>query len=159
MEMPVPSRPILDRKAEIVRRLRAVLAPGRRRVESRRAGRLRVRRRWPPTAARRWRSRCRARPRRSRRCCGCATRSACRSCRAVRAHSLSGGALPTEDAVILGVARLTDVLETRYEDRVIRVQTGRTNLSVTGAVEADGFFYAPDHVEPSSRARSPATSA
>ncbi len=58
--------------------------------------------------------------------------------------SLAGGALPTADCVILGVARLTEVLETSYEDRLIRVQTGRTNLSVTGAVEADGFFYAPD---------------
>ena len=58
--------------------------------------------------------------------------------------SLAGGALPTADSVILGVARLNDVLETDYENRFIRVQTGRTNLSVTGAVEADGFFYAPD---------------
>ncbi|SDZ60504.1 glycolate oxidase [Jannaschia faecimaris] len=58
--------------------------------------------------------------------------------------SLAGGALPTADSVILGVARLTDVLEVDYDDRIIRLQTGRTNLSVTGAVEADGFFYAPD---------------
>ncbi len=58
--------------------------------------------------------------------------------------SLAGGALPTEDSVILGVAKLTDVLETDYDNRFIRVQTGRTNLSVTGAVEEDGFFYAPD---------------
>ena len=58
--------------------------------------------------------------------------------------SLAGGALPTADSVILGVARLNDVLETDYDNRFIRVQTGRTNLSVTGAVEADGFFYAPD---------------
>jgi len=58
--------------------------------------------------------------------------------------SLAGGALPTADSVILGVARLTDVIETDYADRIIRVQTGRTNLSVTDAVEADGFFYAPD---------------
>ncbi|WP_320176685.1 FAD-linked oxidase C-terminal domain-containing protein [Roseovarius pacificus] len=58
--------------------------------------------------------------------------------------SLAGGALPTEDSVILGVARLNEVLETDYENRFIRVQSGRTNLSVTGAVEADGFFYAPD---------------
>ncbi|MCC0076215.1 MAG: FAD-binding protein [Rhodobacter sp.] len=58
--------------------------------------------------------------------------------------SLAGGALPTEDSVILGVARLRDVLETDYDNRFIRVQTGRTNLSVTGAVETDGFFYAPD---------------
>ncbi|WP_145106572.1 FAD-linked oxidase C-terminal domain-containing protein [Cereibacter sediminicola] len=58
--------------------------------------------------------------------------------------SLAGGALPTADCVILGVARLNRVLETDYANRFIRVQAGRTNLSVTGAVEADGFFYAPD---------------
>ncbi|MDJ1006679.1 MAG: FAD-linked oxidase C-terminal domain-containing protein [Paracoccaceae bacterium] len=58
--------------------------------------------------------------------------------------SLAGGALPTADAVILGVARLNRVLETDYPNRTIRVETGRTNLSVTGAVEEDGFFYAPD---------------
>lgn len=58
--------------------------------------------------------------------------------------SLSGGALPTADCVILGVARMNDVLETDYDNRFIRVQSGRTNLSVTGAVEENGFFYAPD---------------
>jgi len=58
--------------------------------------------------------------------------------------SLAGGALPTADCVILGVARMNDVIETDYDNRFIRVQTGRTNLSVTGAVEEDGFFYAPD---------------
>ena len=58
--------------------------------------------------------------------------------------SLAGGALPTADCVILGVGRLTAVLETDYANRFIKVQSGRTNLSVTGAVEAKGFFYAPD---------------
>ena len=58
--------------------------------------------------------------------------------------SLAGGALPTADCVILGVARMNDVLEVNYADRYIRVQAGRTNLAVTGAVEGDGFFYAPD---------------
>lgn len=58
--------------------------------------------------------------------------------------SLAGGALPTADSVILGVARMNGVLETDYDNRIIRVQTGRTNLSVTGAIEEDGFFYAPD---------------
>ena len=58
--------------------------------------------------------------------------------------SLAGGALPTEDAVLLGLARMNGVLETDYENRFIRVEAGRTNLSVTGAVEADGYFYAPD---------------
>jgi len=58
--------------------------------------------------------------------------------------SLAGGALPTADCVILGVARMNDVLETDYDNRIIRVQTGRTNLSVSGAVEEEDFFYAPD---------------
>jgi len=58
--------------------------------------------------------------------------------------SLAGGALPTEDSIILGVARLRDVLEVSLEDRVIRVQSGITNLAVTGEVEGDDFFYAPD---------------
>jgi glycolate oxidase len=58
--------------------------------------------------------------------------------------SLAGGALPTADCVLLGVARMTEVLEVDYDNRFIRVQSGRTNLSVTGEVEGDGFFYAPD---------------
>ncbi|WP_413850651.1 FAD-linked oxidase C-terminal domain-containing protein [Albidovulum sp.] len=58
--------------------------------------------------------------------------------------SLSGGALPTADSVVLGVARMTRVLEVDHGDRFIRVEAGRTNLSVTGAVEGEGFFYAPD---------------
>ena len=58
--------------------------------------------------------------------------------------SLAGGALPTADCVILGVARMTEMLETDFADRIIRVQSGRTNLSVTNAVEEEGFFYAPD---------------
>ncbi|MHC9235861.1 FAD-linked oxidase C-terminal domain-containing protein [Pseudooceanicola sp. 502str34] len=58
--------------------------------------------------------------------------------------SLAGGALPTADSVVLGLMRMTAVLETDYANRLIRVEAGRTNLSVSGAVEAEGFFYAPD---------------
>ncbi|MEX0308277.1 MAG: FAD-linked oxidase C-terminal domain-containing protein [Ruegeria sp.] len=58
--------------------------------------------------------------------------------------SLAGGALPTADCVILGVARMNEVLEVDYDNRFIKIQTGRTNLSVTGAVEEEDFFYAPD---------------
>jgi glycolate oxidase len=58
--------------------------------------------------------------------------------------SLAGGSLPTADSVILGVARLKKVLEVDYANRFIRVETGRTNLSVTGEVEGEDFFYAPD---------------
>jgi len=58
--------------------------------------------------------------------------------------SLSGGSLPTADSILLGVARMNEVLEIDTANRVIRVQAGITNLSVTGAVQGDGFFYAPD---------------
>jgi glycolate oxidase len=58
--------------------------------------------------------------------------------------SLAGGALPTADCVVLGIGRMSRVLEVDYPNRFIRVEAGRTNLAVTGAVEADGFFYAPD---------------
>jgi len=39
---------------------------------------------------------------------------------------------------------MNDVLETDYANRVIRVQSGRTNLSVSGAVAEEDFFYALD---------------
>ncbi|WP_442953562.1 FAD-linked oxidase C-terminal domain-containing protein [Paracoccus sp. (in: a-proteobacteria)] len=58
--------------------------------------------------------------------------------------SLAGGSMPTEDAVVIGLARMTEVLEIAPEDRMIRVQAGRTNLAVSGAVDHLGFFYAPD---------------
>src|ERR1700744_4759857 len=58
--------------------------------------------------------------------------------------SLSGGALPLEDAVLMGMARFNRVLDIDYADRVAVVQPGVTNLAVTQAVEAQGFYYAPD---------------
>ena len=58
--------------------------------------------------------------------------------------SLAGGAMPTADCVVLAVTKLNDVLEIDYDNRFIRVQSGRTNLSVTDAVADNDFFYAPD---------------
>ena len=58
--------------------------------------------------------------------------------------SLAGGSLPTADCVLLGVARMNQVLDVDYPNRIVRVQTGMTNLAVTGAVQGEGFFYAPD---------------
>jgi len=58
--------------------------------------------------------------------------------------SLSGGALPLEDAVLLGMARFNLVLEVDYAERLAVVQPGVTNLAVTKAVEGRGFYYAPD---------------
>ncbi|MBV1705545.1 MAG: FAD-binding protein [Hyphomicrobiales bacterium] len=58
--------------------------------------------------------------------------------------SLAGGAIPQEDAVVIGVSRLNRILETDFADRWVRVQAGVTNLAVTDAVAAERFFYAPD---------------
>jgi glycolate oxidase len=58
--------------------------------------------------------------------------------------SLAGGAIPQEDAVVVGVAKMARVLDIDYADRTIRVQAGVTNLSISNAVAAERFFYAPD---------------
>lgn len=58
--------------------------------------------------------------------------------------SLTGGALPTADAVVVGMARMNGMLEADYQNRFVRVGAGRTNLSVSAAVADAGFFYAPD---------------
>lgn len=58
--------------------------------------------------------------------------------------SLSGGAIPEEDAVVLGLSRMSRILEIDLPNRLARVQAGVTNLSISDAVDADGFFYAPD---------------
>ncbi len=58
--------------------------------------------------------------------------------------SLSGGALPSEDAVVIGVSRMSRVLEVDYVNRVARVEVGITNLGISDAVKDSGFFYAPD---------------
>ena len=85
-------------------------------------------------------------------------RAACRWCRAAPAPASRAASLPTADSVMLGVARLTEVLEVDFDNRLIRVQAGRTNLSVTGAVEDDGLLLRARPVAASSPAPSPATS-
>jgi glycolate oxidase len=58
--------------------------------------------------------------------------------------SLSGGALPLADGVVLGMAKFNRILDVDLSNRCAVVQPGVTNLGVTAAVEADGFYYAPD---------------
>jgi len=58
--------------------------------------------------------------------------------------SLSGGALPLADSVVIGLARMNRILEVDFADRFAVVQAGVTNLAITGAVADEGFFYAPD---------------
>ncbi len=58
--------------------------------------------------------------------------------------SLSGGALPLGDGVLLGLAKFNQILEIDYANRTATVQPGVTNLAITKAVEDRGFYYAPD---------------
>ena len=58
--------------------------------------------------------------------------------------SLSGGALPLADGVVLGLSKLSRVLDIDYDNRTVTCQPGVTNLAISRAVEARGFYYAPD---------------
>jgi glycolate oxidase len=58
--------------------------------------------------------------------------------------SLAGGAIPQEDAIIIGIGKMAKILDVNFADRTMRVQAGITNLGISNAVAQDGFFYAPD---------------
>jgi len=58
--------------------------------------------------------------------------------------SLSGGALPLADGILLGMAKFNRILEVDFENRVAVVEPGVTNLAVSNAVAYAGFYYAPD---------------
>lgn len=58
--------------------------------------------------------------------------------------SLSGGALPLADAVLLGLSKFKKILEVDYANRCAVVQPGVTNLAISDAVAKDKYYYAPD---------------
>jgi glycolate oxidase len=58
--------------------------------------------------------------------------------------SLSGGAIPQEDAVVIGLSKMNAILDIDFTNRAATVQAGVTNLNISERVSADGFFYAPD---------------
>jgi glycolate oxidase len=58
--------------------------------------------------------------------------------------SLSGGALPLADGVLLGLSKFNRVLEIDVANRCAVVQPGVTNLGISDAVRHLGFYYAPD---------------
>ena len=58
--------------------------------------------------------------------------------------SLSGGALPLEDGVLLGLGKFNQILDVDYANRCVVAQPGVTNLAITREVEHEGFYYAPD---------------
>src|SRR4029077_10012061 len=58
--------------------------------------------------------------------------------------SLSGGALPLADGLLLGMAKFNRILDIDFDNRCVVAQPGVTNLGITHAVEDAGFYYAPD---------------
>lgn len=58
--------------------------------------------------------------------------------------SLSGGALPLADAVLMAMGKFNRILDIDYYNRCVVAQPGVTNLAITHAVESEGFYYAPD---------------
>jgi glycolate oxidase len=58
--------------------------------------------------------------------------------------SLSGGAIPAVDAIVVGLGKFNKILEIDYANRCVVAQSGVTNLAISHAVAAQGFYYAPD---------------
>src|SRR5712691_44426 len=58
--------------------------------------------------------------------------------------SLSGGALPLVDGVLLGMAKFNRIVEVDFANRVVVVEPGVTNLAISDTVAEEGFYYAPD---------------
>jgi glycolate oxidase len=58
--------------------------------------------------------------------------------------SLSGGALPLADSVVVGLGKLNKILDIDFANRCVVTQPGVTNLGISTAVSAAGFYYAPD---------------
>ena len=57
---------------------------------------------------------------------------------------LSGGAMPHEDGVLLGLSKFNRVLSVDTANRTALVQPGVTNLAISEAVRSHGLYYAPD---------------
>lgn len=58
--------------------------------------------------------------------------------------SLSGGALPLADAVLLGLGKFKRIREIDFDNRTVVAEPGVTNLAISQAVAHEGFYYAPD---------------
>lgn len=57
---------------------------------------------------------------------------------------LSGGALPDENGIILGLSRMNKILSIDTRNLTATVQPGVRNLAISQAVAQHGLFYAPD---------------
>jgi glycolate oxidase len=58
--------------------------------------------------------------------------------------SLSGGAIPAADAIVVGLSKFNRIIDIDYANRCVVAQSGVTNLAISHAVAERGFYYAPD---------------
>ncbi|MBN1237317.1 MAG: FAD-binding protein [Gammaproteobacteria bacterium] len=58
--------------------------------------------------------------------------------------SLSGGAIPAPDAIVVAMGKFNRILDIDYANRCVVAQCGVTNLAISHAVAERGFYYAPD---------------
>jgi glycolate oxidase len=57
---------------------------------------------------------------------------------------LSGGALPIENGIVIALTRMNRILEVDLPNARVVAEPGVLNLDVTGRVQSQEFFYAPD---------------
>ena len=57
---------------------------------------------------------------------------------------LSGGAIPRAGGIVISFARMNRILEIDLDNERAVVEPGVVNIEVTQAVEAQGYFFAPD---------------
>lgn len=58
--------------------------------------------------------------------------------------SLAGGAIPQEDAIVIGLSKMNQILDVDLANRCAVVQAGVTNIAISQETDSEGFFYAPD---------------
>jgi glycolate oxidase len=57
---------------------------------------------------------------------------------------LSGGALPVEDGLVLSLTRMNRILDVDLPNARVVAEPGVVNLDITGRVQPQEYFYAPD---------------
>ena len=57
---------------------------------------------------------------------------------------LSGGALPVEGGILIGMNRMNRILEIDYENQRAVVEPGMVNVWLTNALAPRGYYYSPD---------------
>ncbi|GAC1427316.1 MAG: FAD-linked oxidase C-terminal domain-containing protein [Candidatus Velthaea sp.] len=57
---------------------------------------------------------------------------------------LSGGSLPVDGSLVIGLSRMKKILEVDLANRRMRVQPGVINLDISKHLASAGYYYAPD---------------